>query len=241
MEYIDDATSTWVETKFIPRLLIRAAIPAPRNAFQRLWDQRKKLLNLHNRVLNVKRGIKVLKGIAMAGSRMQWYQLGLTDEQSGANFVRGTVDCRFLYHTRGSVLRGLDVAVSHMSLGERARVEVRPDYGFGEVYAARKVPPYATLVFVAQVAAIGHHNARWLIIRRALKDRVEDALFRLRSHLSKSAFLFGAVRRMAGGLGSLMGGGNAKRPAPDEEELVRSLGVVAVREDISAGKEKSET
>ncbi|CAM9554943.1 unnamed protein product, partial [Hapterophycus canaliculatus] len=59
----------------------------------------------------------------------------------------------------GSVLRGLDVAVSHMSLGERARVEVRSDYGFGEVYASRKVPPYATLVFVAQVAGIGRRNA----------------------------------------------------------------------------------
>ncbi|CAM9933383.1 unnamed protein product, partial [Scytosiphon promiscuus] len=218
VEYMDDGTSAWVETKFVPRLLIRTAVSAPRNVFQRLWDQRKKLLNLHNRVLNVKRGMKVLKGIAMAGSRMQWFQLGLTDEQSGANFVRGTVDCRFLYHTRGSVLRGLDVAVSHMSLGERARVEVRADYGFGEVYAARKVPPYSTLVFVAQVAAIGHRDARWLILRRTLKDRVDDALFRFRSYVWKSASLFGALRRSVGRLRSLRKGRRATRLITDDKE-----------------------
>ncbi|CAM9244537.1 unnamed protein product, partial [Discosporangium mesarthrocarpum] len=56
---------------------------------------------------------------------------------------------------RGSVLRGLDVATSHMSLGERARIEVRSDYGYSEVYAAMDVPPYATLVFDARVMAVG--------------------------------------------------------------------------------------
>ncbi|CAN0510921.1 unnamed protein product, partial [Ectocarpus sp. 8 AP-2014] len=145
VEYLDDGKSVWLETKVIPRLQIRADTPVARNILQRIWGQRHRLLSLHKRVLNVKRGMKALMGVAMTGSRMQWYQLGLTDEQSGANFVRGTVDCRFLYHNRGSVLRGLDVAVSHMSLGERARVEVRSDYGFGEVYASRNVPPYVTL------------------------------------------------------------------------------------------------
>lgn len=203
VEYLDDQTSAWVETRFIPRLQIRLDSPIARNVFQRVWDLRHKVFNLHKRVLNVKRGMKILMGVAMTGSRMQWYQLWLTDEQSGANFVRGTVNCRFLYHTRGSVLRGLDVAVSHMSLGERARVEVRSDYGFGEVYASRNVPPYATLVFVAQVAAIGHHNAKWLVIRRALKDKIDDALFRVRLYLSSAASSYGVVRRLIGSVRSL--------------------------------------
>lgn len=203
VEYLDDGSSAWVETKFIPRFQIRSDAPIPRNIFQRLWDLRHKSFSLHKRVLNVKRGVKVLMGAAMTGSRMQWYPLELTDEQSGANFVRGTVNCRFLYHTRGSVLRGLDVAVSHMSLGERARVEVRSDYGFGEVYASRNVPPYATLVFVAQVAAIGNRNAKWLVIRRALKDRMDDALFRFRSYLSSAASSYAIARRLIGLLGSL--------------------------------------
>lgn len=203
MEYLDDGSSAWVETKFIPRLQIRLEAPIKRSVFKRLWDQRHNLFNLHKRVLNVKRGMKMMLRVAMTGSRMQWYQLELTDEQSGANFIRGTVDCRFLYHTRGLVLRGLDVAVSHMSLGERARVEVRSDYGFGEVYASRNVPPYATLVFVTQVAAIGHRTAKWLVIRRALKNRAEDALFRVRSHLSTVASSYGVVKRIVSLIGSL--------------------------------------
>lgn len=199
---MDDGSSAWVETKLVPRLQIRSAAPEARNVFQRLWGLRHKVFNLHKRVLNVKRGMKVLMGVAMTGSHMRWYPLQLTDEQSGANFVRGTVDCRLLYHTRGSVLRGLDVAVSHMSLGERARVEVRSDYGFGEVYASRNVPPYATLVFVAQVAAIRNHNAKWLVIRRALKDKMDDALFRFRLYLSTAASSYGVARRLVGRLGS---------------------------------------
>lgn len=220
VEYLDDGSSAWVDTKFIPRLQIRLDAPTPRNVFQRLWDLRHKAFNLHKRVLNVKRGVKMLMGVALTGSRMQWYPLELTDEQSGANFVRGKVDCRFLYHTRGSVLRGLDVAVSHMSLGERARVEVRSDYGFGEVYASRNVAPYATLVFVAQVAAIGHHDAKWLIIRRALKDKMEDTLFRLRVYLSSAASSYGVVRRLVGLLGSLIRKKGVQKAATlgDEEE-----------------------
>ena len=224
MEYLDDGSSAWVDTKFIPRLQIRAEAPTPRNIFRRLWDQRSKVLNLHKRVMNVKRGMRVLMGVAMTGSRMQWHQLELTDEQSGANFVRGTVNCRFLYHTRGSVLRGLDVAVSHMSLGERARIEVRSDYGFGEVYASRNVPPYASLVFVAQVAAIRHHNAKWLIIRRALKDKAEDALFRFRSYLSSAASSYGVVSRFLHSLRSLRRKKNVEEIMPTKEE--ESMGTV---------------
>lgn len=205
-----------METKSIPRLQIRLEAPIKRNVLQRVWDQRHKLFNLHKRVLNVKRGMKMILGVAMTGSRMQWYQLELTDEQSGANFVRGTVDCRFLHHTRGSVLRGLDVAVSHMSLGERARVEVRSDYGFGEVYASRDVPPYATLVFVAQVAAIRNCSAKWLVIRRGLKDKADDALFRLRSHVSIAVSSYHAVKRAAG----LMIGSMRKNKKEEEKNMI---------------------
>lgn len=203
LHYVDDNSTAWITTRLIPLLHIREQVPAARSLLQRIWDQRLTLFHLHKRVFNVKRGLKVLLEMTMTGSRMQWYQLGLTDKQSGANFIRGTVNCRFLYHTRGSVLRGLDVAVSHMSLGERARVGVRSDYGFGEVYAARKVPPNATLVFVAQVAAIGNHSAKWVLLRRALKDVVDDAIFRVRGYLSRSRRSSNkAATRLVGLLGS---------------------------------------
>lgn len=242
MEYLDDGNSIWVETQFIPRLQIRLEVPVKRNIFRRLCDQRHKLINLHKRVLNVKRGVKMLLGVAMTGSRMQWYPLKLTDEQSGANFVRGTVDCRFLHHTRGSVLRGLDVAVSHMSLGERARVEVRSDYGFGEVYASRNVPPYATLVFVAQVAAIGHRNAKWLVIRRALRDKADDALFRVRSYLSTVVSSSRLVKRTLGSIGSLRRNKEAKMLLPDDgEESFVDPGVAASEDDGAPKKANMET
>lgn len=185
MRYVDNDRSAWIATKFIPRLEIREDAVVARTFRQRVREKRKALLGLHKRVLNVKRGLKVLLHKAMTGSKMQWYQLELTDEQRGANFVRGSVSIRFLYHTRGTVLRGVDVGVSHMSLGERARINVRSDYGFGEVYAARKVPPYTGLVFVAEVKAIGDHSAGWVIRRRAMRIAVEDILFRVRSFASK--------------------------------------------------------
>lgn len=219
LHYMDDNSAAWVTTKFIHLLQIREQIPAPRSLLQRTWDQRLTLLHLHKRVLNVKRGLKVLLEMAMTGSRMQWHQLGLTDEQSGANFVRGTVNCRFLYHTRGSVVRGLDVAVSHMSLGERARVEVRSDYGFGEVYAARKVPPNSTLVFIAQVAAIGNHSAKWVLLRRAVKDAVDDAMFRVRGNLSRSrGSVSKASARLVGLLRSLRKKRAGTNGQDDDEE-----------------------
>lgn len=181
MQYVDDNSTEWVATKHIPRLKIRQHVVVTRPFYKRIWDQRQMLLHLQKRVLNVKRGLKVLLDVAMTGSKMQWYQMELTEEQSGAKFVRGTVNVRFLYHTRGSVLRGLDIAVSHMSLGERAKVEIRSDYGFGEVYSMRQIPPYTSLVFIAQVVAIENHSAKSLLLRRAVRDAFEDSVFRVKS------------------------------------------------------------
>lgn len=126
----------------------------------------------------------------MVGSQLRCYPLELTAEQSGETFVRGTVNARFLFHTRGSILRGLDVAASHMSLGERARIEVRSDYAFGEVYGDRLVPPYSTLVVIAQVAAVGDRNARWLLLRREVQDAARDTLYRVRSGIAEMVLYF---------------------------------------------------
>jgi hypothetical protein len=61
----------------------------------------------------------------MKGAPLVWLPLWLSEAQSGGELVAGTVQLKLLYHTRGTVLRGLDVAVSHMSLGEVAEVQVR--------------------------------------------------------------------------------------------------------------------
>ena len=48
-------------------------------------------------------------------------------------------------------LRGLDVAASSMLVGERARYEVRFDYGYGERGLAGKVPGRATLFYECEL------------------------------------------------------------------------------------------
>lgn len=229
VQYIDDSNAVWIATRFIPRLQIRNETPVVQNLFRRLWNQRGKLFNAEKSVLNIKRGLKVVLAMALTGSQMQWYKLELTGEQSGANFVRGTANLRFLYHTRGSVLRGLDVAVSHMSLGERARVDIRADYGFGEVYAARKVPPYATLIFVAQVAAIGKKNAKGLLNRRAVRDAVGDALFRARLYVSTRLSLSGSWGRF--NLLRLFGKGKSK--VEEQSGVAEEKRLDVVEEELS--------
>lgn len=178
--YMDNKSLEWIAAGVIPYLQIRSKEPT-RNVFlQRMWDQCSALLHLHKHVLNIKRSLRIVLHLSMTGSYMRWYDLRLTPAQSGADLVRGTVNARFLFHTRGSVGRGLDVAVSHMSLGERARVEIRSDYAFGEVYGDRLLPPYANLIFFMQVTAIRDHSAKWFLLQRDLRDMVEDTLSRIR-------------------------------------------------------------
>lgn len=181
LEYMDDNSArVWMATKFIHRLQLRNDGPTTKKPSKRRWNQLQMLLLFRKYILNSKRMArkKALLEAAMTGSRIQWYQLERTDKQNGADFVRGSVDLCLIYHTRGAVLRGLDIAVSHMSLGEKARIKVRPDFGFGEVYAARNVPPYSRLVFVAQVIAIERRNAKSVFVRRALREKIEKILFR---------------------------------------------------------------
>ena len=48
--------------------------------------------------------------------------LGLGNAHNGSKRVRGSLGVRLIYHTRGKVIRGVDVGVQQMSLGERARL-----------------------------------------------------------------------------------------------------------------------
>ena len=61
--------------------------------------------------------------------------LMLSDMHNGSKRVQGSIGCRLIYHTRGKVLRGVDVGVQQMSLGERARLS-----GL-RLAAYRKAPP----------------------------------------------------------------------------------------------------
>ena len=75
-----------------------------------------------------------------------YYPLYLPDSESGAKDVKGMIELRMVYHTRGKVLRGVDEVVSNMCLGERCMIDVRADYAFGEAYGAYNVPPHSELM-----------------------------------------------------------------------------------------------
>merc|ERR1711991_1292750 len=54
----------------------------------------------------------------------------------------------------GEVIRGWDEGVIQMSLGERAKLTITPDYGYGARGAAGVMPPNATLIFDVELLRI---------------------------------------------------------------------------------------
>jgi FKBP-type peptidyl-prolyl cis-trans isomerase len=47
----------------------------------------------------------------------------------------------------GEVIRGWDEGVAKMSLGERSKLTITPDFGYGARGAGGVIPPNATLIF----------------------------------------------------------------------------------------------
>ncbi|XP_067677989.1 uncharacterized protein [Haliotis asinina] len=54
----------------------------------------------------------------------------------------------------GQVIRGWDEAVVQMTVGEKARLTISPDYGYGAAGAAGVIPPNATLIFDVELIRI---------------------------------------------------------------------------------------
>ncbi|XP_075245352.1 uncharacterized protein LOC142339300 [Convolutriloba macropyga] len=54
----------------------------------------------------------------------------------------------------GQVIRGWDEGVPQMSLGEKARFTISPEYGYGSRGAAGVIPPNATLIFEVELVKI---------------------------------------------------------------------------------------
>ena len=52
------------------------------------------------------------------------------DDNLSAGESRGQLVCRFIKALRGNVIRGLDTAVQHMSLGEHSMIKCRYDHAY---------------------------------------------------------------------------------------------------------------
>eukprot|EP00980_Cylindrotheca_fusiformis_P010024 scaffold2214_cov139-Cylindrotheca_fusiformis.AAC.21 len=56
---------------------------------------------------------------------------------------------------RGEVIKGWDEGVIQMSLGEKSKLLISSDYGYGSQGAGGVIPPNADLVFEVELLAIG--------------------------------------------------------------------------------------
>ncbi len=54
----------------------------------------------------------------------------------------------------GQVIRGWDEGVVQMSLGEKAKLDITPDFGYGAAGAGGVIPPNADLVFEVELLKI---------------------------------------------------------------------------------------
>ncbi|KAJ6264245.1 peptidyl-prolyl cis-trans isomerase [Drechslerella dactyloides] len=54
----------------------------------------------------------------------------------------------------GMVIKGWDEGVPQMSLGEKAKLTITPDYGYGAKGAGSVIPPNATLIFDVELLKI---------------------------------------------------------------------------------------
>jgi hypothetical protein len=97
--------------------------------------------------------------------------LSLGNAHNGSRRVRGSLGVRLIYHTRGKVIRGVDVGVEQMSLGERARLIVRPDYGFDTVRPGPKIPPGSELDIIVDLVSIAGHTSWFTYAQKALNGK----------------------------------------------------------------------
>ncbi|KAG8714728.1 FK506 binding protein proline rotamase rapamycin-binding protein [Ceratobasidium sp. 394] len=56
----------------------------------------------------------------------------------------------------GRVIKGWDEGVPQLSLGQKARLTITPDYGYGERGHPGVIPPNATLIFEVELLGINN-------------------------------------------------------------------------------------
>jgi len=92
----------------------------------------------------------------------------LSDKHNGKQRAQGSLGTRIIYHTRGKIIRGIDVGVQQMSLGERARLTIRSDYAFDTVRPGPKIPPGSELEVIVDLVSIAGRSLWITYFKRAI-------------------------------------------------------------------------
>ena len=86
------------------------------------------------------------------------------------------------YIGTGQVIKGWDIGISTMKLGEKADLIIKPEYAYGKIGAPPKIPGDATLIFTVEVIQIHDRKpTRWMmsdpeLIRVALRMKDDGNL-----------------------------------------------------------------
>ena len=68
------------------------------------------------------------------------------------------------YIGTGQVIKGWDIGIMTMKLGEKAEIIIKSQYGYGKIGAPPKIPGDATLIFTIEVIQIADRKpTRWMM------------------------------------------------------------------------------
>ncbi|CDJ58433.1 peptidyl-prolyl isomerase, putative [Eimeria maxima] len=74
----------------------------------------------------------------------------------------------------GQVIKGWDLGVATMSVGEKSMLTIQPSYGYGEAGAGGSIPPNATLKFEVELLSFRPKpKARWAM---SVEEKIQSAL-----------------------------------------------------------------
>ena len=96
------------------------------------------------------------------------------------------------YIGTGQVIKGWDIGIGSMQLGEKAEIIIKSQYGYGKIGAPPKIPGDATLIFMVEVIQIHDRKpTRWMmsdpeLIRVALRMK-DDGNLKFKAQKFKEA------------------------------------------------------
>lgn len=96
----------------------------------------------------------------------RFFPLHFSEEAACKSSVKGSMTMRLIYSEFGTVVRGLDLGVRSMSVGEKATIKVRNDYAYAEGFGTHEVPPGAHIDYRVELLSLNGRGARYYLIRR---------------------------------------------------------------------------